>query len=1641
MKTLIPTSTTRASLLTTASCNNRWFASLLASTAVLGSTSFATDWVGDVSSDWNDPLNWSGDAGTVGSNAIINTNSPNIATISANIPGNPVDIFVATGGGSNARLNHTAGDAATGGGNWMFVGHNGGTGTYNLANTAGTGGSLTGFAQGTGNMNVGGRLYIGGFAGTGSNGTVNVNTTGTLAIPSQLQLGTNQSAGVLNLDAGSVTTGDWTEIGNGTGSSGTLRISGGSLTKNGGNHLIVGANGATGLMAQTGGSVNVNNDIWVANAAGSTGTLNLSSGTITNGGWSIIGRAGGNGTVNMTGGTWTKNGGGVFVVAEGGGSVGVLTQSAGDISAGGGEFWVGQAGGATGTYNLSGGSLTTSNWVAVGRDGGKGTVNMTGGTWTKTGGGQFIVGASGPDSTMTVSGGLVDVQSGFTWVGEGGGATNAVLTISGGEFRSPIFSVGPESPSATLNLDGGTVRTRRFIGTRDENGGAQSGTGTINFNGTQIIATASDNAFVNLVDNALIGTGGLLVDTNGFNLSAPDNLDGAGGVTKSGAGTLSLLGPNSYGGNNVVTGGGLVLSAEGSGTGAISLADGTTLGVNAPFAGDQLTASGVTFGTAAATTLNVNLSDVGGLNPANSILDVTGALAVNGVVTVNVAGSKFSVGDIPVLSYIAAQRSGGGSFLLGTLPPGVVATLETNANYFGTGLAAVYLKITSVALPQWDGTNEVVLEKFGDTVAASADVTVNNATGIVTGQTVRGAGIPAATTVTAVNGLVVTLSQPATATGALVDLDFVVTAGTNEGIWNTTTQNWVDQVTLLNSLYADPNPVLFSDTATGPTAVVLNQVVNPSVVTFNNSTLAYSLTGSGAINGPTGLLKQGTQSLTITGISNTYTGVTRLEGGTTTVDVLTNGGVASPLGAATAAPANLVLAGGTLAYTGGALTLDRGLTIAGTSGLVHAANLTLSGPLLRSSGGITKTGAGDLTLTNAINEIGSFRINEGNLFFDGSGGPQVNNANGFFMGGGVNVSLPNDTTLNTGGDVNIGEVAGTTSTLTLGGNAILNSPNRVMTGLNAATADGAIVVSGSSQFNLTGGWFSAGQTGSGTLTVKDSGKFYQAGGDFNISDLNNSKGTFNLQDAGLVDVNFGWFAKNPGTTATVNISGGTFNTRGGFMAGGLASDEVPSTGLGAVATVNQTGGAVTFNSDDNRIGANATAVWNISAGSILSNGWMTLGRYVGGLGTMNASGGTVTQNHPDRPFRVGENGTGILNVSGTAEVLAANAGGFSLGGGAGSAGTINLNGGTLTANRIYAGGGDGVSTVVFNGGVLKAATGANANFLSGLDAARVSGGGAIIDTNGQTVAIAQVLEDDGGDLTKQGAGTLQLNGANSYLGTTTVAAGSLGGTGAVAGPLTVASGASIAPGIAVGSFTAGDTTISGSYIAELDGTTGDKLVVAGALTIGAGAVLDFNELAAPTAPAYIIASYFSRTGTFTPQDVPAGYTLDYNFVGGNQIALVSNTITAYDLWAYGKGLDPLTNGAPGADPDGDSQPNGLEFALGGDPTDGGDNAKVYHFAADSGDAGTERELLMTIAVRSGTPVFAGVPSPTATHQGATYTIQGSANLASFTSPVSGVATVTTGLPAAPAGYEYRTFSLDGSNGLPSRGFLRVEVTP
>ena len=111
--------------------------------------------------------------------------------------------------------------------------------------------------------------------------------------------------------------------------------------------------------------------------------------------------------------------------------------------------------------------------------------------------------------------------------------------------------------------------------------------------------------------------------------------------------------------------------------------------------------------------------------------------------------------------------------------------------------------------------------------------------------------------------------------------------------------------------------------------------------------------------------------------ANTYTGPTVINyGGILSIPTIANGGVASPLGASSSAPANLRIGGnayagsGTLRYTGPTASSDRGVELdknnsADTSTIDVATagtTLTMSGQFTGTNG-LTKAGPGTLALT------------------------------------------------------------------------------------------------------------------------------------------------------------------------------------------------------------------------------------------------------------------------------------------------------------------------------------------------------------------------------------------------------------------------------------------------------------------------------------------------------------------------------------------------------------------------------------------------------------------------------------------------------------------------------------------------------
>jgi len=100
-------------------------------------------------------------------------------------------------------------------------------------------------------------------------------------------------------------------------------------------------------------------------------------------------------------------------------------------------------------------------------------------------------------------------------------------------------------------------------------------------------------------------------------------------------------------------------------------------------------------------------------------------------------------------------------------------------------------------------------------------------------------------------------------------------------LWDTAgQQNWNNGSG--PALFNTADNVTFNDTNNGHYAVTLNSTVSPTSVTVNNGSGDYTISGSGAIAGTTGLTKQGTSALTLA-TANTYTGNTTVSAGTLNV--------------------------------------------------------------------------------------------------------------------------------------------------------------------------------------------------------------------------------------------------------------------------------------------------------------------------------------------------------------------------------------------------------------------------------------------------------------------------------------------------------------------------------------------------------------------------------------------------------------------------------------------------------------------------------------------------------------------------------------------------------------------------------------
>lgn len=434
-----------------------------------------------------------------------------------------------------------------------------------------------------------------------------------------------------------------------------------------------GAN-TSGAYLQTGDTVNVGGWFRLADSAGSAGYYTLSNGVVNCNLQAHVGEQG-YGYLEIDGGT--------FNVAQdpfclgdtdvsGGSPTGVLVMNGGTINTAiGVELWLGEGNsGAVGTgiMHLNGGAVNLGSWFAVGRFGGIGDLEMKGGSLTMLAGnpGNITLATTPGTGVVHQSGGAVTNTVSQTWIAESAVGT---WTLNGGEDVFGIVHL-TQNPGAsgTFNLNGGDMVATEIT----DNGG----NGNFNFNGGTLHAGAGAANLLHGVNGSVtVQAGGAFIHTEGNNVAINQALvDGGGGLTKLGSGTLTLAGNLNYSGATTVGNGTLLVTAPTLfASPACTVSAGAAFGVTLARANAQLFVPALSL-AAAGSGLTFNFAGLGG--QATAPLRVN-SFAVNGPVAINLAGFNFSPGQFPLVQY--TSRTGAGIFTLGTLPSGMVAQLVTNA--------------------------------------------------------------------------------------------------------------------------------------------------------------------------------------------------------------------------------------------------------------------------------------------------------------------------------------------------------------------------------------------------------------------------------------------------------------------------------------------------------------------------------------------------------------------------------------------------------------------------------------------------------------------------------------------------------------------------------------------------------------------------------------------------------------------------------------------------------------------------------------------------------------------------------------------------------------------------------------------------
>ena len=518
-------------------------------------------------------------------------------------------------------------------------------------------------------------------------------------------------------------------------------------------------------------------------------------------------------------------------------------------------------------------------------------------------------------------------------------------------------------------------------------------------------------------------------------------------------------------------------------------------------------------------------------------------------------------------------------------------------------------------------------------------------------------------------------------------------------------------------------------------------------------------TFAGVIAGATGALtKTGANTLTLSG-SNTYGGLTSINAGNLTISggsAIANTGTVTL--ANTAGVGFNVNSSETIASLQGGGSTGGIVTIAASQTLTveETGSQSFAGAL-QGSGSLTKSGAGTLTLSGSNINSGAVSVTTGTLALSG--------ANALSSG----ISSLNATS----STISLTDGTGRTYTISNGGLNLSDATVRFEIG---ATSDrltftnGAATLSGTNTIYLSDiGSFSysspitliSAASGLNGATWSLNSTAAPTGYSYSLSSTATELSLVAVQNSAF----YYWKGANGSTWGTAN--NWTSDSAGNTLVAGAPTSNADvvfaatgpsnlSNTLGADYTINSllvsTAGVTIAGANTVTASATSSSAYNISA----TSGTTAISANLAG------SGAGLTKS-----------GAGTLTLSGANTF----AGGVAL-----SAGTLNLNSATAPGN----------GTITITGGTLDNTSGASVtlsnnntqswngdftftgtNTLNLGSGAVALGASCTVTVSGGILGVGGIISGSGYSLTKAGAGTLTLRGANNYTGGTTLSAGTL----------------------------------------------------------------------------------------------------------------------------------------------------------------------------------------------------------------------------------------------------------------------------